>query len=71
MTAISVPAVSRLEPKVAKRLFGLVFAIVAVILYLIFTGQWTIPFDSDYPLFTTLNEARDWIDANRSLVRRP
>ena len=66
MTAISVPAVSRLEPKVAKRLFGVIFAIVAAILYLVFTGQWTIPFDSDYPLFTTLNEVRDWIDLNRA-----
>jgi glycine betaine/proline transport system permease protein len=66
MTAISVPAVARLEPKIAKRLFGVVFGIVAAILYLIFSGQWTIPFDSDYPLFTTLNEARDWIDLNRS-----
>ena len=66
MTAISVPTVSRLEPKTAKRLFGLVFVIVAALLYLIFTGQWTIPFNPDYPLFTTLNEARDWIDANRA-----
>jgi len=66
MTAVSVPVVARLEPKVAKRLFGAVFAIVAVILYLVFSGQWTIPFNADYPLFTTLNEARDWIDLNRS-----
>ncbi len=66
MTAISAPAVSRLEPRIAKRLFGLVFAAVAVVLYLIFSGQWTLPFNAEYPLFTTLNEVRDWIDANRA-----
>lgn len=65
MTALSIQAATRLEPRQAKRLLGLGFAIVVVLVYLVFQGHWTIPFDPDYPLFQTLNGVRDWIDANR------
>jgi glycine betaine/proline transport system permease protein len=65
MTAISITAATHIEPRAAKRLFGVGFGIIAVLLYLAFSGQWTIPFNADYPLFQTLNGVRDWIDANR------
>jgi glycine betaine/proline transport system permease protein len=65
VTAISVPATTRLDPRQAKRLFLLVSAVIGVLLYLLFSGQWTLPMDESYPLFGTINEVRDWVEANR------
>jgi glycine betaine/proline transport system permease protein len=69
VTAVSVPAAARLDPRLAKRIFLLVAGVVGVLLYALFSGQWTLPHDESYPLFATINEVRDWVEANRdSLV---
>lgn len=65
MTAISVPGVARLEPRIAKRLFGIVLAVLAVVLYLIFGGTTTLPHDESHPFFLILNDLRLWVESNR------
>ena len=44
------------------------FAIVAAVLYALFMGMWTLPHDESYPLFLTINEVRDWVEANRDAL---
>ena len=65
MTAITAPFATRLESKTARRLLLLIFAVVAVLLYVVFQGQGTLPHDEAYPLFDTLNAFREWIEVNR------
>ena len=65
MTAITAPLAARLESKTARRLLLLIFAVVAVLLYVVFQGQGTLPHDEAYPLFDTLNAFREWIEVNR------
>jgi glycine betaine/proline transport system permease protein len=65
VTAISVPAVRRLEGRTARRLLALVLAATYILLYVAFAGTWTIPHAEDYAFFLQLNELRDWIDVNR------
>ena len=65
MTAITAPFATRLESKTARRLLLLIFAVVAVLLYVVFQGQGTLPHDEAYPLFDTLNAFREWIEENR------
>ena len=69
VTAVSVPTSTRLDPRTAKRAFLLVAAAVGVLLYLVFSGQWTLEHSENYPLWLSINEVRDWVEANRdSLV---
>lgn len=68
MTAVSIPATGRLEAKTVKRLAMVGFAIVAAVLYALFVGMWTLPHDESYPLFLTINEVRDWVEANRDAL---
>ena len=65
MTAITAPFATRLESKTARRLLLLIFAVIAVLLYVVFQGQGTLPHDEAYPLFDTLNDFREWIEENR------
>jgi glycine betaine/proline transport system permease protein len=45
-----------------------VIAITAVVLYVAFRGQWTLPHDDSFPLFKALNGLRTAVDANRSVL---
>jgi glycine betaine/proline transport system permease protein len=69
VTAVSVPTGVRLDPRTANRAFRVVAGAVGVLLYLLFSGQWTLEHDENYPLWLTINEIRDWVETNRdSLV---
>jgi glycine betaine/proline transport system permease protein len=68
MTAVSIPVTGRLEAKTLRRLVFVAFAIVAAVLYALFVGMWTLPHDESYPLFLTINEVRDWVEANRDAL---
>ena len=68
MTAISVPLAARLESKTGRRLLLLILAVVAALLYVLFQGQGTLEHDEAYPLFDTLNAAREWIEVNRDSI---
>ncbi len=43
-----------------------VVALAAAVLYVVFSGTATLPHSEDAGAFQTLNEARDWVDANRN-----
>ena len=69
MTAVTAPFAARLESKTGRRLLLLVGVLLAVLLYVVFQGQGTLPHDEAYPLFETLNGVRAWVEENRdSLV---
>jgi len=68
VTAISIPSVAGLDRRQARRLLLLVFAAASVLLYLAFSGQWTLPHDEDYPLFAALNGVKSWVDENRDSI---
>ncbi len=68
MTAISVPTAVRLDPRLGRRLLMLGSALLGVVLYLVFAGQWTLPHDEDYPLFAVLNGVKTWVDENRDSI---
>jgi glycine betaine/proline transport system permease protein len=80
MTAISLPAVRRVDPRVVRR-YGLVALLaIAVVLYLVFRDTALLPIDQSNPIFLTINGARDWIRDNYvtnpilnvlSLIRQP
>jgi glycine betaine/proline transport system permease protein len=80
MTAISLPAVRRVDPRVARR-YGLVSLLaIAVVLYLVFRNTALLPIDQSNPIFLAINGARDWIRDNYdtnpvlkvlSLIRQP
>jgi glycine betaine/proline transport system permease protein len=68
MTAVSVPLISRLDEQGARRALAAVFAVAAVLLFVVFRGHWTLPHNDDEPLFRTLNGARDAVESNRTLL---
>ncbi|HLO36004.1 MAG TPA: ABC transporter permease subunit [Candidatus Deferrimicrobium sp.] len=68
MTAISLPTRVRLDPRDSRPLALAVLAAVAVILYLVFRGTSTLPFDSDTPLFKSITEARNSLRDNRPFL---
>lgn len=65
MTAISLPLRRQADWRFGRgtRLAALLVAF--AVGFIALRGQWTLPFDPDAPLFTTLNGLRDWVDANR------
>ena len=66
MTAQALPFVGRRPAEIERRrLLWLALIVTSTVLYLLFAGQWTIPFNPDSQLFLTINEVRDWLDANR------
>jgi glycine betaine/proline transport system permease protein len=68
MTAVSLPATAHLELQTARRLLAVIVTVLAVGLYVIFQGQWTLPHDEEYPLFQSLNGLRDFVDQHRTVV---
>jgi glycine betaine/proline transport system permease protein len=68
VTAISLPARSRLDERSARRALAAALGLAAVIAYLLFRGAWTLPHNDDEPLFRSLNGVRDWIAENRGVL---
>jgi glycine betaine/proline transport system permease protein len=68
VTAVSLSAATRLEPRTARRILALIVTAVVVGLYVAFQGQWALPHDEEYPLFASLNGLRDFVDQNRTIV---
>ncbi len=67
MTAISLPAVARVDPQTGRRVLGILIVVAVVALYVLFQGQWTLPHDPEAGIFTWVNGVRDWVDANRTV----
>ena len=66
MTAQALPFVGRRPAEIERRrLLWLALIVTSAVLYVVFAGQWTIPHSDDQQLFLTINEVRDWLDANR------
>jgi glycine betaine/proline transport system permease protein len=65
MTAISIPLRRQADWQLGRGTLMAILLAVSALLYVVFRGQWTLPFDADAPLFLTINEVRDWIDLNR------
>ncbi len=59
-------AVSRVTAPVPRKVWALLLAVVAVVLYVAFAGQYTLAHDNDAPLFRQINDIREWVDANRN-----
>jgi len=51
-----------------RRALVLGLALAAVVAFLLFRGQWTLPHDDDYFLFRILNGVRDTVEANRTVL---
>src|SRR4051794_25508131 len=68
MTAASLPLVSRLDERGARRALIAALAIAAAVAYLVFRGQWTLPHNDDEPLFRTLNGVSETVAANRGVL---
>jgi glycine betaine/proline transport system permease protein len=68
MTAVSLPARTRLDPAMARRALAVVVIAAAAIAYILFRGQWTLPHNDDQPLFRSLNGVRDFVDENRTVL---
>ena len=64
MTAVGLAA-GRLVPSIPRGVAAAILAATAVILYVVFRGQYTLPHDNDAPLFQTLNEFRETVEDNR------
>jgi glycine betaine/proline transport system permease protein len=67
MTAITVPRPWRSDPRTARRLAAAVLAALAVTLYVLLQGQWTLPHDESFPLFQTLNGLPATVDQYRNI----
>ncbi len=59
-------AAGRLLPSLPRSAWFLLLAVVTAILWVVFAGQDTLPHDNDAATFETLNEIREWVDANRN-----
>ena len=68
MTAVTATAAQGLDPRTARRLLFLGVVAVAVAMYLMLAGQWTLPHDEEYPLFRTLNGVKAWVDEHRNSI---
>lgn len=64
MTAVGV-AVGRFVPGVPRAAIGLALAAAAVVMFVLFRGQWALPHDDDAALFGSLNDLRETIEDNR------
>lgn len=67
MTAITVPRPWRSDPRTVRRLAAAVLAALAVTLYVLLQGQWTLPHDESFPLFQTLNGLPATVDQYRNI----
>ena len=67
MTAISVRAVPRLDDRALRPIMLGVLAAVAVVLFLVFQNTSVLPHDEEAPVFSTVNDVRDWVRDNRAV----
>jgi glycine betaine/proline transport system permease protein len=56
------------SPTSSKRALLIVLGLAAVVAYLLFNGQWTLPHDDDADLFRGLNSIKDVIADNRQML---
>ena len=68
MTAISLPARARFDDRAARRLLLVGLFVAAVVAFLVFRGQWTLPHNDDEPLFRSLNGVREAANSNRAIL---
>ncbi len=68
MTAIRWGATTLPNPASSKRALLVVLGIAAVVAYLLFNGQWTLPHDDDADIFRWLNGIKDAIADNRQIL---
>lgn len=66
MTAIALSRGRRLQLPGSGRFWIAGVVAAAIALYAAFHDQFTLPFDTDAPIFQALNGVRDWVDENRS-----
>ena len=67
MTAVGVAA-GRLVPGIPRYAWALLGAVAAVLLYLVFRGQATLPHNNDADLFRSLNALRESVEDNRHSI---
>lgn len=67
MTAVGVAA-QRFVPGVPRRAWAALMAVAAILAYLAFRGQFTLPHDNDADLFRSLNELRETVEDNRNSI---
>ncbi len=65
MTAASISIPWPGAPRVSRGWQLAILFAAAGVLYLVFRGQWLLPFNNDNPVFRSLNDVRDWFEANR------
>jgi glycine betaine/proline transport system permease protein len=65
MTAIAVPVGRRAEIRLTKGVQLAILFGIAAALYAILRGQWTLAHANDAPIFLSINDIRDTVDANR------
>ena len=68
MTAIRLPAATFGGHVPTRRLLFVALLGAAVLIWILFNGQWTLPHDDDAPLFSSLNGIRDAVNENRALL---
>jgi glycine betaine/proline transport system permease protein len=66
MTAISLRAAPRIDPRAARPIALAALGLAAVVLYLVFRDTAVFPHDDDAGIFKSINGVRDWIDDNRN-----
>ena len=68
MTAIRWGDTTLPSPASSKRALLVVLGVAAVVAYLLFNGQWTLPHDDDADIFRALNSIKDVIADNRQIL---
>jgi glycine betaine/proline transport system permease protein len=65
MTALSLSIARRTEIRASKpQQLGLLL-VASAVLWVMFRGQWTLPYNDDTPVFQTFGDIRSWIDTVR------
>jgi glycine betaine/proline transport system permease protein len=62
-TTLAVPSAAT-----SRRALAIVLGLAAVVAYVLFHGQWTLPHNDDYGLFRSLNDVRTAVAANRTML---
>lgn len=68
MTAIALPARTRFDPRTSRWAAIVAVLVAGAILYLVFKGTSTLPSDSEWPVFKTLTDVRDYVRDERPAV---
>jgi glycine betaine/proline transport system permease protein len=68
VTAVGLPIRARLDERLARRWLVGLAALGAVLLWVVFRGQMTLPHNDDAPIFRTLGGIRDWATENRQTL---